>query len=407
MPKRTTTAGLAEIMGLVAAGRVRSRAGLARELDAARSTVGLSVDFLLETELLAEVDVHDGSRGRPIRMLVPGPRSGSIALIDFRPACTVIGIADITGTVRALRREPIRWADGAEASINSAIDAFSDLYRETDDLRGSVLQTVVAVAAPVNHRTGALERWSPRRQGRNPIPGWEEYHVTKHIHGLLKTPTLLENDANLLALADATAVGPAGWPLVRFELSLGIGSGIIDERGELFRGAGGTAGDLGHIASYAPTTTRCWCGKTGCVAVRASIQAILEHLGIEYQGAGADFQLAISELRERLITGDAAAIDSIADAAEAIGELAATVVDMLNPATLVLGGDLMHLGFDILAEVRAVVYKRALSVSTRRLQITTTEADGEGAIAGAAILGARSLLSDDGIERLLQDADSR
>ena len=129
MAKRTPTAGLVDIMTLVASGRARSRAGPARELSTARSTVGMSVDYLLETGLLTEADVHDGSRGRPIRALLPGPRSGTIGLIDFRHGSTMIGIADITGTIRSLRCAPIRLIEGAEASIDAAVFTFFPLPR--------------------------------------------------------------------------------------------------------------------------------------------------------------------------------------------------------------------------------------------------------------------------------------
>ena len=87
-------------------------------------------------------------------------------------------------------------------------------------------------------------------------------------------------------------------------------------------------------------------------------------------------------------------------AADAVGEVAAIVVDLLNPATLVLGGELTMLGSDVLARVRATIYERALASSTRHLQVTTGHPEVDTA-RGAALLGQALLLAPDGLDRQL------
>jgi predicted NBD/HSP70 family sugar kinase len=116
---------------------------------------------------------------------------------------------------------------------------------------------------------------------------------------------------------------------------------------------------------------------------------------------GSDLRSGLDELRRRLRVGEAAATQRVWSAADAIGELAAMVVDILNPATLVLGGEMMHLGSDVLARVRAVVYERALPLSTRRIQIALSDRERDGALLGGAHLGAAVLLSPEGVRRQL------
>jgi predicted NBD/HSP70 family sugar kinase len=130
---------------------------------------------------------------------------------------------------------------------------------------------------------------------------------------------------------------------------------------------------------------------------------VMDDLGILHSN-GSDLQSGLDELRRRLRVGESTATQRVWSAADAIGELAAMVVDMLNPATLILGGEMMHLGSDVLARVRAVVYERALPLSTRRLQIALSDLEQDGALIGGAQLGAARLLTPEGVRQQLDQA---
>ena len=67
-------------------------------------------------------------------------------------------------------------------------------------------------------------------------------------------PVLIDNDVNIMALGEQHAHLPDVEDLVFIKVSTGIGAGLISG-GELQRGAQGTAGDLGHVGSPAPTTS--------------------------------------------------------------------------------------------------------------------------------------------------------
>jgi predicted NBD/HSP70 family sugar kinase len=396
---------LSRILTLVCRNGEVSRAHLARSLNTARSTVGLSVDYLVDQGILAEADHRDGSLGRPVKSLAPGRQSATIGIVNFRQGGTQIAVADLTGTIRAKETIDLSFADGAEP----AIDAAAAMLQKVDEgLQGSVGrlgQAVIAVPAPVDYPAGSLVRSTvPRELGAYPIVAWEEYPVAKHFRQKLGVPTILENDAHLFALGDAQNVGPAGWPLVRLHLSFGVGAGIVTESGIPYRGAGGSAGDLAHIAPYgSPGTAVCWCGKKGCIAAVGTLRAVMDDLGILHSN-GSDLQSGLDELRRRLRVGESTATQRVWSAADAIGELAAMVVDMLNPATLILGGEMMHLGSDVLARVRAVVYERALPLSTRRLQLAMSDLEQDGALIGGAQLGAARLLTPEGVRQQLDQA---
>lgn len=390
---------------LICSGHTTSRAAISRELDMSRSTVGLGVEYLLDRGILDETVRHNGARGRPHQELVIGPHAAKIGLIDFRHQGTTVAVADLSGTVLCREQLDIPLLDGAEASLGLATAALRTLTENPPSGPVTLGQVIISVSAPVNSAAGSLERFSaPREKGRGPIISWEEYPVARYAEHILGVPAQLENDANVMALAEARSTPRPGLPLIRFELSLGIGAGIIDANGQIFRGAGGVAGDLGHVGLHAVSSERCWCGKIGCFGVVGSLQSVLDHLGV--WGDGNDAGRALDELRDLLRMGQGVATRRVWAAADAVGEVAATVVDLLNPATLVLGGEMTTLGSDVLARVRATIYERALALSTRHLQVINAEPRND-AIVGGARLGQMILLSADGLERQLATADER
>lgn len=401
-PRGSSMENLSRILTLVCENGEASRANLARSLNTARSTVGLSVDYLVDQGILAEDETRDGSLGRPVKALAPGPRSATTGIVNFRQDGTQIAVADLRGTLRAQETIDLNFRDGAEPSIDAAVAMLRKLEESLHGRVGPLGQTVVGVPAPVNYPAGALVRSTvPRELGSYPIVAWEEYPVAKHFRQALGVNTILENDSHLFALGDALSVGSGGWPLVRLHLSFGVGAGIVTEDGILYRGAGGSAGDLAHIAPYGGSgDVMCWCGKKGCVAALGTLRAVMDDLEI-FHDNGSNLRSGLDELRRRLRVGEPAATQRVWSAADAIGELAAMVVDILNPATLVLGGEMMHLGSDVLARVRAVVYERALPLSTRRIQIGLSDLERDGALLGGARLGAAALLSPEGVRHQL------
>lgn len=403
--KRGSAENMARILALVCRGEATSRAAIARRLGVARSTIGLSVDYLLGRAVLAEVEVEqrDGRQGRPVKSLTTGPAAPSVGIVNFRQAGTQVGIADLSGAVRAVETIDLKLAEGPEPSIDAAIGVLRSLADREERVLGPIGQIVVGVPVPVSFSEGSPARSAFPQRGRYSIVAWQEFPVAKRFRQAFDVPALLDNDANLLALGDAHQVGRDAWPLVRLHLSQGFGAGIVTESGTLFRGAAGSAGDIGHVAPYSSNTRVCWCGKTGCIATQGNLQSVLDDLGIS-ERLEDDAKAGIRELRSRLRVGEPEATQRLWSAADAIGEVAAIIVDVLNPGTLVLGGDMMHLGVDVIARVRSVVYERALSLSTRRLQISMSDCEEDGAVLGGARLGSDLLLTPESADRFLRSS---
>ena len=396
--KHISPSNILRVLEQVATGSALTRASIARNLEMSRSTVGLIVDALLEKRILAEEDMTEIARGRPSRQLVPGDGASQVAVVAFGQDASWIGIGDITGLLQRTERLDVSLELGAERGITAAAERLQELSKESGGRPGRIAQAVVSVEAPVDIAAGTLVRsTTPNQGGRYLLGEWEEFPITQRFRHLLSVPVHVDNDANLLALREADQLGPDALPLVRLHLSRGLGAGIVTETGNVYRGGGGTAGDLGHSISTSSGTQMCWCGKSGCIGAVGSLQSITDDLGVDRLRSNTSEEEA--EILNRLLkAGDEQATLRVGQAGSALGELAATLVEILNPTTLVLGGELAGVG-STLARIRSGVYERALAMSTRKLNIVTSDGPPWAALEGAAILGSRLMLTLDGVRR--------
>jgi predicted NBD/HSP70 family sugar kinase len=176
----------------------------------------------------------------------------------------------------------------------------------------------------------------------------------------------------------------------------GIGSGIITD-GRIYRGAQGAAGDIGHIQFASANPPLCRCGKLGCVEARAAGWALARDLraqGFKAQNARDVIDLVRINQPE--------AIERVRAAGRVLGEVAADIVSVLNPAVIVIGGTLAEAGEHLLSGVRELVYQRSLPLATRKLQIAPARSDpGVGLLLGAAQLVIESQMAPAAIEQTI------
>jgi predicted NBD/HSP70 family sugar kinase len=174
---------------------------------------------------------------------------------------------------------------------------------------------------------------------------------------------VVDNDANLGALAEAAfGAGRDAGDLIYLKVSSGIGAGLI-LNGRLYRGSSGLAGELGHVL-VDPDGLVCRCGNRGCLETLAGSGALVELLRRSH---GQDFTVATMLAAAR--DGDVGCRRVIADAGRAIGRAVATLLNVLNPELLVIGGDLAAAGDLLLDGIRESVGRAALPEAARTAEI--------------------------------------
>jgi glucokinase len=208
-------------------------------------------------------------------------------------------------------------------------------------------------------------------------------------------PVFVDNDGNTSALAEHRAGAARGVAdAVVITLGTGIAGGLI-LRGELYRGAFGAAGELGHmVIELDGPPCHGSCPNHGCAEVYCSGTALVEEarrLGAIRPGSGLERLLRNATLAGPLVTelahdGDAAAGEAIALVGSRLGVVIANVLNIFNPQVVVIGGGVIAAGELLLAPARAVVAERVLPFLRDGVPIVAARFGVEAGMVGAAAL---------------------
>jgi predicted NBD/HSP70 family sugar kinase len=179
----------------------------------------------------------------------------------------------------------------------------------------------------------------------------------------LQLPVDVENDANLGARAEqAFGAGRGIDDFIYVILRAGIGSGLV-LGGRLHGGAAGFAGEIGHVSVQADGAL-CRCGNRGCLETVASTKVLLEALS----GArGAD--ITVSELLALVHEGDFAASRLVHDAGRAVGRALADLCSHMNPAAVIIGGDLAAADEPLFAGIRESIDRFAVPPAAQSVRV--------------------------------------
>ena len=388
---RRRLASLSELAGLVADGAATTRSAIVAATGLSRAAIAQRVDLLIERGLLVETEPAAIERGRPPLTLDLSDAEIVVAGCDLGATHSRVAVATLSGRVLAERARAIDINAGPDAVLGGVRADLEKLLAEAGRPAAHLRAIGIGVPGPVEFASGTVVR--------PPImAGWDGCRVPAFFDaffdGRYAAPVLVDNDVNTMALGEYTHRRDSRH-LLYVKVGTGIGCGVISG-GVLHRGASGAAGDIGHIQLPGHEEVLCHCGNTGCVEAVASgsaVAAALRAQGIAAAGAG-DVVRLVSE-------GQPAARRQVRLAGRRIGEVLASLVSFHNPDTIVIGGILAQLHEDLLADVRAVIYRRALPLATRSLAIETSVLGERAGVLGAVRLAARHLLSPEGMAGII------
>ena len=223
------------------------------------------------------------------------------------------------------------------------------------------------------------------------VGGLRNIRVKQYLLKHLDIPVFVENDANCAALGEYyKGAGRGAGSLFVFTLGTGVGGGFV-VNGEIWHGASGTAGEIGHTIVMAGGP-RCKCGNRGCLEAFASATAIVK----EYRrrrrrrggrggamGAGKVTARQVADLARR---GDRAALGALNYAARGLGMGIANIFNLLNPDLILIGGGVSRAGSILLGpaieEARSIVFPQLAP----RLKVKRATLGDDAALIGAARL---------------------
>lgn len=286
-----------------------------------------------------------------------------ILALDFGGTKLAAALVNI-GSRKWLRYERRLSPANADASTDLEIMR-SLIYSLLEDAKPAAVG--VSFGGPVDASTGTVRL-------SHHVTGWENIPLKGLLEDEFGVSVDVDNDANIAALGEHRFGAGQGYDsLFYITVSTGVGGGWI-LNGQPWRGAGGMAGEIGHIV-VDPAGPVCLCGKRGCVERLASgpymaqnARELLENKPPSCQGGevlrglvGDDLRLLTGQLvSEAAAAGDDLAKEVLDKAAWALGVGIGNVANLMNPQRFVLGGGVTKAGEDFWRVVRQVARETAL-----------------------------------------------
>ncbi len=366
------TAG--ELLELVRTGRALTRSqlraltGLSRTAVTARVTALTSAGLLLIGEELASTG------GRPPGALVFNKDAGVVLAVAIGRSRSQLAVLDLDGQELA--------ADSRDHAVGVGPDELMP------DVAGRLVKLLDGVEPPVLgiglSLPGTLDSVRGLSIGSPVMSGWDGVELAPYFADVADAPLFVANDADVLARSELLGGAGALDDVLVVKASTGLGLGIV-AAGRVLSGHLGAAGEIGHTTVDAAGDLPCRCGATGCLETIAGGWALVARMAAE-SGQGGPPVDHVRDLVALALQGDSFARGLLRDSGRELGEVLAVAINLLNPAAVVIGGD-MAAAFDFyLAGVRESVYRRSAPLATRDLQfLPATHGDRAGVVGCGAL----------------------
>jgi glucokinase len=276
--------------------------------------------------------------------------------------------------------------EGLEAVIQRLFSAIDSLLSENDVVPSRLAGIGIAAAGIIDSGRGLITV-SPN------LPDWHDVPLKKIVAERYPVDTSLINDACGAALGEHRfGAGKGVHNLVLLTLGTGIGGGIVID-GELYEGASGSAGEIGHMIIDV-NGPECGCGNRGCLEALASGVAIArdavsrikkgEKSSLVEMVRGEIESITAEQVGAAAQGGDSLALDVLSRAALYLGMGMVSLVNIFNPEMIILGGGMAELGALFVDPAKRVVAEEAFPVSAQAVNIVTAQLGNEAGVYGAA-----------------------
>ena len=257
--------------------------------------------------------------------------------------------------------------------IEAIINSIQGILKKNKLPKQSVAGIGLGLPGPIDVKKGVV-RFFPN------IPGFTDVPLKAILQKRLRLPVFLDNDANLMCLAEYKRGAAAGARnAVCITLGTGVGGGIIIE-GRLYRGSSFAAGEIGHVPLN-ETGRKCNCSGVACLETYIGNSRILKDAKKIFKR-----NISLEDLSRLANKGDTRAKHIWVKVGERLGIVLAGVINVLNPDCVVIGGGIANAGKVLFDTVRATVKKRAMSVQSKRVKIVKTRLSNNAGMIGAALL---------------------
>ncbi len=376
------------VLRLVRSAGAMSRADLAERTGLTRPTVSAVVAELLEEGWVEEIGTGESSGGRPPILLRFNPRARWVIGAELGAGHVRAVLADLAGNVFDRVKQRVESHDPL-VEVGQLERAMKHLLAQVPK-KGPPIPVAgigIGITGVIDTEEG-IWRYSPHYKVRD-LP------VAQMLQERLLLPVWLENDARAMAWGERSFGAAKGVDNLAFiRVGVGLGAGIIID-GRLYGGAYQGAGEIGHIM-VKERGLRCRCGSDGCLETVGSAVAIArravqrmaqEETLIRDLCGGDPSQVIATTVIEAADAGDRVAQEILAEAGRYLGIGIGSMINLLNPAMVIIGGGTSRAGDHLIEPLRQAALERTLPALREKVKIVRTAlGEDAGPLGGAALV---------------------
>ncbi len=351
-----------------------------------RAMISIACEHLIQNGMIVTDNTKTMNKKKNIEYKLNADLGYIIGIAIGGTSCR-IGIFNILCETIEIIRKPVDLVRGPEPILHEIDGYIEQLQGKYCTETKKLLGIGMGVPSPVKYEEGYANYPAF-------MPGWHMFDLKRYFQDRYRCPAFIDNEVNTMALEEyQQRPNKQTRVLLCIKVGTGIGSGLVIGN-SIYRGENGGGGNIGHI-QVTNATQQCECGKTGCIEAIASAPAILKRATEFATGSkhsklheiyAANGKLEISDIKTAADDGDRIALGIIQYAGESIGEIIGMLTMFLDPAQVVIAGQLMQLGPNYLYYIRNTVQKKAYPWIGHNFSIEFTQQPSSSAAIGAARL---------------------
>jgi predicted NBD/HSP70 family sugar kinase len=350
-----------------------TRAEVAATTRLSRATVSAALSALTDAGLVVETGAAQPvgpAGGRPAALVRLTPLAGLAVGVDVGRTHLRVALADLGHQVIGERSVRLDRGTRAHEVLDRAANLVCTALAEASAELDTVVGVGLGLPAPVDQRSGQVA-------ASNILPEWAGLAAGDDLAIRLGRPVIVDNDANLGALAEYLwGAGRGQDTIVYVKAATGIGAGLVID-GRLFRGVVGLAGEIGHV-TLDDHGDVCRCGNRGCLELVAGGAALVAALRRTHGELD-----SIEQVVALAAAGDPGARRIVADAGAHLGVAVGGLVNLVNPRRIILGGELGRAGEVLLEPLRRALRRSAVRPSVDAVEVLAGELGDRSEVLGA------------------------
>ncbi len=343
---------------------------------------------LIQKGFLKEDGFGASKGGRYPVLLKLVPEAMFVIGVDIGAAKIRSVVVDLEANIVAGATHSTHPEEGKEKTLKKIMDIINEVVEQSGVNWDKIKGIGIGLSGIIDHKSGVCLFWPD-------VEGWENVPLKEIVEDKFGLPVQIDDSARTMALAESwCGLAKEVENFIFINLGIGVGAAIFFHS-QLYRGTGGTAGELGHM-TIDENGPRCSCGNYGCLETLVSGPAIARRarkalkdgvISIMSKLAGGKLENVTSEIVvEAAKRGDKLAFNLMEKTGEYLGIGIANAINIFNPQLVIIGAGVSKAGDLILDPLKRTVKKRALQVASSAVEIKISKLGDRSGALGAATL---------------------